>query len=93
MGDEEKNEDETLDTLDVTASPEMANSKKDIEVEIRGLIAKARSRLEATSNIMNENSTRLKTLQKGFRELKRQQGVCSRDQMQAIGQLECGIQN
>uniref|UniRef100_A0A7S2QC78 Uncharacterized protein n=1 Tax=Zooxanthella nutricula TaxID=1333877 RepID=A0A7S2QC78_9DINO len=65
--------------------------KKDIETEIRQILAKARGRLDGVRSVQEENATRLKTLQKGFKDLKRQQNHVTREQQQALGQLQGGL--
>mmetsp|Transcript_107342 Transcript_107342/g.269230 ORF Transcript_107342/g.269230 Transcript_107342/m.269230 type:complete len:103 (-) Transcript_107342:86-394(-) len=67
--------------------------KKDIEAEIQALIAKARSRIEAVRSVEEENAGRLKTLQTGFKDLKRQQIHVAREQQQKIGEMQNGLQN
>mmetsp|Transcript_44197 Transcript_44197/g.104631 ORF Transcript_44197/g.104631 Transcript_44197/m.104631 type:complete len:100 (-) Transcript_44197:90-389(-) len=70
---------------------EEEEKKPDVEAEIMALVAKAKSRLEGVSTVIEENGNRLKTLHKGFRDLRRQQAHVAREQLQAIGSLEHGL--
>ncbi|CAE8587580.1 unnamed protein product, partial [Polarella glacialis] len=64
---------------------------KDVESEIRQLISRAKGKLEGVSSVMEENTSRLQTLTKGFKDLKRQQAHVTREQGQSIGQLQNGL--
>eukprot|EP00441_Pelagodinium_beii_P041680 CAMPEP_0197650684 /NCGR_PEP_ID=MMETSP1338-20131121/31095_1 /TAXON_ID=43686 ORGANISM="Pelagodinium beii, Strain RCC1491" /NCGR_SAMPLE_ID=MMETSP1338 /ASSEMBLY_ACC=CAM_ASM_000754 /LENGTH=94 /DNA_ID=CAMNT_0043225141 /DNA_START=61 /DNA_END=345 /DNA_ORIENTATION=- len=66
---------------------------KDVEQEIQMLIAKAKNRLEGVTSVMEDNGSRIKTLQKGFKELKRQQDHVTREQNQTIGNLQNGLKS
>mmetsp|Transcript_71256 Transcript_71256/g.157311 ORF Transcript_71256/g.157311 Transcript_71256/m.157311 type:complete len:93 (-) Transcript_71256:134-412(-) len=64
---------------------------KDIDEEISALISKARQRLEGVSKTMEDNGGKLKKLEKGFSDLKRQQAHVAREQQQVIGSLQNGL--
>ncbi|CAE7358342.1 unnamed protein product [Symbiodinium sp. CCMP2592] len=64
---------------------------RDIDDEIQALITKARQRLEGVTKTMEDNGEKLKKLQKGFSDLKRQQAHVSREQQQVIGSLQNGL--
>mmetsp|Transcript_1754 Transcript_1754/g.3154 ORF Transcript_1754/g.3154 Transcript_1754/m.3154 type:complete len:91 (-) Transcript_1754:118-390(-) len=64
---------------------------KDIDDEIAALITKARQRLEGVTTTMDDNGEKLKKLQKGFSDLKRQQAHVAREQQQVIGSLQNGL--
>mmetsp|Transcript_27612 Transcript_27612/g.82342 ORF Transcript_27612/g.82342 Transcript_27612/m.82342 type:complete len:103 (-) Transcript_27612:168-476(-) len=68
-----------------------ADGRKDLESEVAALIAKARSRLEGVRTVMEDNGAKLKTLQNGFKVLKKQQANAAREQQQSIGQLMNGL--
>eukprot|EP00435_Cladocopium_sp_Y103_P064528 s24_g26.t1 len=57
---------------------------KDIDEEISALISKARQRLEGVSKTMEDNGGKLKKLEKGFSDLKRQQAHVAREQQQEL---------
>mmetsp|Transcript_974 Transcript_974/g.773 ORF Transcript_974/g.773 Transcript_974/m.773 type:complete len:94 (+) Transcript_974:71-352(+) len=87
--DDDDHEDARREQQDAGLS---GQGKKDIEVEVRALISKARSRLEGVRTTMDDNGQRLKTMQKGFKDLKKQQAHFAKEQQQAIGQLQNGLQ-
>mmetsp|Transcript_120157 Transcript_120157/g.285498 ORF Transcript_120157/g.285498 Transcript_120157/m.285498 type:complete len:91 (-) Transcript_120157:228-500(-) len=67
------------------------SSAKDIDDEIQALVTKAKQRLEGVSKTMEDNGSKLKKLQKGFSDLKRQQAHVAREQQQVIGSLQNGL--
>mmetsp|Transcript_46953 Transcript_46953/g.124780 ORF Transcript_46953/g.124780 Transcript_46953/m.124780 type:complete len:95 (+) Transcript_46953:206-490(+) len=66
-------------------------SKKDVEQEINALLAKSKHRLDGVRATTELNAVGLKSLQKGFRELRKQQVVVARDQTTSVGHLEAGL--
>eukprot|EP00438_Fugacium_kawagutii_P030920 Skav202922 [mRNA] locus=scaffold1565:228175:231531:- [translate_table: standard] len=74
------------------ASPSTKSAvAKDIDEEISALISKARQRLEGVSKTMEDNGGKLKKLEKGSSDLKRQQAHVAREQQQVIGSLQNGL--
>merc|ERR1719188_1177668 len=69
----------------------LAFRKGDIAAEIQSLIARAKSKIQGVTKDMDTNAERLKTLQKGLKDLKRQQTHIGREQQQSIGTMQSGL--
>mmetsp|Transcript_124864 Transcript_124864/g.249340 ORF Transcript_124864/g.249340 Transcript_124864/m.249340 type:complete len:100 (-) Transcript_124864:17-316(-) len=65
----------------------------DVEAEVRALVAKARSRLDSVKLTMEDNGSKLKILQKGFRELKGLQSNAAQEQQKTLGSLMVGAKS